>query len=367
MTQKYFSQLNYTLGNEDTAIDIEIVRRLKSESIFNVAGCGSRSFPLLANDSIKHLSMGDVSPYQLALCRLREALYKECNFQEFLLFFDFPPYHGQDNRRKRKEIFTRLILNESDRSFFRGLFNEINWGSLLYLGKWEKTFQKLSLALQTLLGKEKETLFNFDYVDEQRNYFFNRFPQKKWKALLFVLGNKSVFNALLYKGDFIKKNVPGTHFQYYKESFENLFANNLARESFFAHLCFFGKIIHSDGNPIEAVEENFLKVKESLQSVVKPNYIEGNLLEKLSEDFYTESFDYLGLSDVPSYLSGPDEKNLLNNLNQCLKKGGVICLRNYLRVPETKTGGFEDITGEFSDLFLYEKVGVYRFQLFKKI
>ena len=48
MAQEYFNQLNYTLGNEDTSIDVEIVKRLGSQSIFSVAGCGSRSFPLFA-------------------------------------------------------------------------------------------------------------------------------------------------------------------------------------------------------------------------------------------------------------------------------------------------------------------------------
>lgn len=366
MTQKYFNQLNYTLGNEDTSVDVELVTRLESKSIFNVAGCGSRGFPLLASGDVEHITMGDVSPYQLALCRLREALYRHCDFQEFLLFFEFPPYHSQDNTRERKKIFSRLELSDPDRSFFKGLFEEISWQSLLYSGKWEKTFQTLSLALQTLLGKERERLFDHDFLEDQRDYFFNEFPQGKWKALLFVLGNKSVFNALLYKGDFIKKNVKENHFQYYKQSFDQLFENNLARKSFFAHLCFYGKIIHSDGNPIEAIADNFEKVKKALEEKTETAYLEGNLVEKLQDDFYREKFDYLGLSDVPSYFSGEVEKNFLQDLRKCVKKGGVICLRNYLRIPEADTTGFVDITHEHGDLFPKEKVGVYRFQLFRR-
>ena len=279
MVQKYFNQLNYTLGNEDTSIDLEIVKRLGPQAIFNVAGCGSRSFPLL--ETCHELHMVDISEYQLSLCRLREALYRHLNFNEFMIFWDFPPFNGQDNSYERKRIFQSLELEEKDREFFRSIFQENHWQSLLYLGKWERTFQTMSHALRLILGKDYKKLFSFHSLDEQREYFKGKFPRKKWNALLFLLGNKSVFNALLYKGDFIEKNVEENHFEYYQNSFDTLFENNLARESFFAHLCFHGKIIHSDGNPIEAKEDNFNQVKDKLLNGAGIGYHQGDLVSLL--------------------------------------------------------------------------------------
>ncbi|MCR9206553.1 MAG: DUF3419 family protein, partial [Halobacteriovoraceae bacterium] len=264
MVQKYFNQLNYTLGNEDTSIDCEIIKRLGSQSVFSVAGCGSRSFPLL--EHCNELHMVDVSEYQLSLCRLRESLYKALSFDEYLLFFDFPPFHGQDNSFQRQKIFKSLELESRDRDYFRRVFNELNWGSLLYTGKWERTFQTMSKGLRAILGKDYSKLFTYHHLEDQVHYFENDFNKLRWNSLLFLLGNKSVFNALLYKGDFIEKNVPENHFEYYKGAFDTLFTNNLARESFFAHLCFFGEINHSDGNPIEAKEMNFNRVKEKILS-----------------------------------------------------------------------------------------------------
>lgn len=368
MTKKYFGQLNYTLGNEDTSVDVEIIKKLKSKDVFSIAGCGSRALPLL--EQCDHLVLNDVGPYQLALSRLRAALYRHVDFHDFLLFFDYPPYHSQDNSRRRKEIFYKLELNEEDKDFFFGVFNEIKWSSLLYYGKWERTFQTLSKALRVILKKDHDRIFNFYNLEQQAEYYHKHFLNLNWKALLFFLGNKSVFNALLYKGDFIVKNYPESHYEYYQKSFENLFTHSLARESFFAHLCFHGKITHSDGNPVEAWESNFNAVKDKLchdDSGQRIEMVQGNMVELLHSPLYQEQFDYLSLSDVPSYFQGDVEKNFLQEMAPALKSGGVVCMRHYLRKPDCDKAGFKDITSDFEEITQKEKVGVYRFEILQKV
>ncbi len=366
MTKKYFGQLNYTLGNEDTSVDLEIIKRLDSKHVFSIAGCGSRALPLL--EQCESIVLNDVGPYQLSLSRLRACLYRQVSFQDFLLFFDFPPYHSQDNSKRRKEIFYNLELDVQDKDFFFGVFSEIKWNSLLYYGRWERTFQTLSKALRVILKKEHDKIFDFHNLDAQREYYHDHFSNLNWKALLFLLGNKSVFNALLYKGDFIVKNYPESHFEYYKKSFENLFTESLARESFFAHLCFYGKITHSDGNPVEAWESNFNAVKTKI--IASDNAVEmvqGNMVELLHSPLYQDQFDYLSLSDVPSYFQGEVERNFLQEMAPALQKGGVVCMRHYLRRPDCNKEGFRDITEDFLDLTRHEKVGVYRFEILEKI
>ena len=366
MTKQYFGQLNYTLGNEDTSVDLEIIKRLGSQNVFSIAGCGSRALPLL--EQCESIVLNDVGPYQLSLSRLRACLYRQVSFQDFLLFFDYPPYHSQDNSRRRKEIFYSLELDVQDKDFFFGVFSEINWNSILYYGKWERTFQTLSKGLRVILKKEHDKIFEFHDLEAQRKYYYEKFSNLNWKALLFLLGNKSVFNALLYKGDFIVKNYPESHFEYYKKSFENLFTNSLARESFFAHLCFHGRINHSDGNPVEAWEKNFKAVKERMLSAENAvEMVQGNMVELLQSPLYQDQFDYLSLSDVPSYFQGAVEKNFLQEMAPALKKGGVVCMRHYLRKPDCIKDGFRDITDDFVDITAHEKVGVYRFEILEKL
>ena len=46
MTEKYFKSLNYSLGNEDTTFEVEMVKKLNPKKVLAVAGSGGRSLPL---------------------------------------------------------------------------------------------------------------------------------------------------------------------------------------------------------------------------------------------------------------------------------------------------------------------------------
>ena len=363
MVKKYFTQLNYTLGNEDTTLESAMVDQLCPKSIFSIAGCGSRAFPLVREGQGQFV-IADFSQPQLGLCQLREATYKEFNFQEFLLFWGFPPYGRYDCSYERKKLFSRLQLNQENQQYFTQVFNELSWGALLYVGKWEKTFQILASIMKKIMGKGHDDIFQFHNLEEQVDFYENKFPMARWKSVLFLLGNKSVFNALLYRGDFIKKNVPGTHFDYYFKAFDNLFRNSLVRESFFANLCFYGEIGHIDGCTIEAKEENFLTVKKGLESV-KIDYVQGDMV-KLVESYEGEDFDFLSLSDVPSYFGGEIEKNFIQQISNSIKKDGIIVLRNYLRIPESNDSGFEDISSQFKELIDKETVQMYQVKILQK-
>ncbi len=362
MVKKYFKELNYTLGNEDTSFDAALTQRLGPESLFSIAGCGSRAFPLL-NEKSKRLVLADFSKPQLHLSALRLATYKHLDFENFLIFWGFPPFGTYDYRVQRKELFYSLELSIEVREFFENVFLEVNWVSLLYLGKWEKTFKILASLMQKILGCNFDRIFEFTKLEDQIQYYRNEFPLYRWKAVIFLLGNKSVFNTLLYKGDFIKKNVPESHFEYYFKAFEKLFTNQLVRESFFAHLCFFGEISHPDGKTIEARENNFSLVKKSIDHI-SIDFWQGDMISLLSGA--GEKFDFVALSDVPSYFTGDTEKNFLQKIRDNILPDGHVVLRYYLRVAEADECGYTDVTDNFLDLIAKEAVQMYRIKILRR-
>lgn len=364
MAQKYFQSLNYTLGNEDTRFEVELLKRLPRIRFFSIAGCGSRALPLLATNPT-HLTLVDVSRPQLLLSRLRLETIKQLAYDDFLMLWGFPPYAAYNYKHKRRALFYELELEKELRDFFFKIFNEISWGSLLYLGGWERTFKTLSHVVKLALGDHRHKIMEFNNINEQREYFENKFPISLWKTIIFGLGNRSVFNALLYKGDFIKKNVPESHYDYYYDAFDRLLTTQIARESFFMHLCFFGEIIHPDGNTIEAEKENFASCKSALQDRVQINFIQSDFQTSMSQ-FGENEFDFVSLSDVPSYFSGPLEKDFLQILKPKLQDDAVVVLRYYLREAETDYSGFVDISPQFSDLIARERVQMYRIKVLLK-
>lgn len=364
MSKKYFQALNYTLGNEDTRFEVEVLKRTNKKHLLSIAGCGSRVLPLLATFP-KTITILDVSAPQLLLTRLRLETIRQLEHEEFLCFWGFPPYAAYDFSDKRKKLFFELELDPEVRDFFFQILSEVHWESLLYLGGWERTFVALSKVVQALIGKHSKKLFSFTQIHEQRQFVEDHFPLHRWKAIIFGLGNRAVFNALLYKGDFIKKNVSESHFEYYYQALERLMTTQLARESFFLNLCFFGKIIHPDANTIEAEFDNFSACKDSLSESPQISFLQHDLRHAI-ETLSAEQIDFASLSDVPSYFSGEEEAQFLQHLRPKMMTDGIVVLRYYLREANADESGFVDITPQFSDLIAQERVQMYRIKILQK-
>ena len=359
MGQKYFSGLNYTLGNEDTSVEIGMIKELKPTNVFSICGSGGRSLPLM-HESAELLTLSDLSREQLRLAELRLATYRELTHEQFLTFWGYYPYSDNNHKSDRKELFAKVTLTPDTREFFTQVFTEIDFDSLLYLGKWERTFAVFAKVNRVLLGADFDLILRFDNLEEQREYYREKFPMKRWKALIQILGNKAMFNALLYKGDFITKNSPLSHFDYYFQSFERLFTRDLAQKSFFLQLCFYGKIKSLLGVPVEAQKENFDRVHKSKTKV---DYVQEDFVTYLSRG--QKQYDFLSLSDVPSYFQGDLEKEFMQRIKPGLAPGAVIVNRYYLRKSECDLSGYVDITENYLKLIELEKVQMYDIRVYK--
>lgn len=361
MTKKYFNELNYSLSNEDTTFEYELSKILKPKKVLSIAGSGGRAFPML-HEGLSDLYLVDVSTEQLYLCELRESTMRSLSFHDWMRFWGYPPYGKADYAHKRKEIFDSLELSSAARTYFISLYNSLNWETILYEGKWEKTFMALSRVLRTVMGKNYDEIFHHHDLSSQLKFYENDFPMKTWRFILFILGNKAVFNALLYKGDFIKKNSPETHFEYYFNAFDRLFRTRLARESFFLHLCFHGEINHEDGNPVEAKEEVFNQMKSALASGSRIHYENRDLIST-TNSLNGAGLELLSLSDVPSYFSGDLERDFLSLIRASLAPGAVVVLRYYLRSAEANESGFVDVSSRYSELSARELVQMYKIKV----
>jgi S-adenosylmethionine-diacylglycerol 3-amino-3-carboxypropyl transferase len=352
MAQKYFTGLNYTLGNEDTSVEIDLVKQFKSKSIFSVCGSGARALPL-CGEAIE-LTLSDLSLEQIHLAMLREATYKQLSHQDFLLFWGYFPFSDNNFCDTRKKHFLKLELTTEVRNYFQNIFDEIQFSSLLYLGKWERTFQVLAKINRALLGRDFDRILRFDNLNIQKKYYQNEFPHNRWKAVIFLLGNKALFNALLYKGDFIEKNSPESHFDYYYNAFDRLFTQDIAQKSFFLQLCFYGKINSLAGVPVEASLETHQRISGSH---TKTHYLNEDLITHLKSG--NKTYDFLSLSDVPSYFKGELEENFMQNIRPGLRPGAIIVNRYYLRKANCNLTGFVEITKDHKDLIASEKVQMY--------
>ena len=358
MAQKYFTGLNYTLGNEDTSTEIELVKHYGPKSIFTVCGSGGRSLPLAG--SALEVTLSDLSKEQIHLAMLREATYKQLSHTDFLSFWGYFPFSDNNFCDARKNFFVKMDLPSEVRTYFQDIFAEIDYTSLLYLGKWERTFALLAKIIRTILGRDFDKILRFDDLDAQLKYYKNEFPHKRWKGIIFLLGNKALFNALLYKGDFIEKNSAESHFEHYDNAFKRLFTHDIAQKSFFLHLCLYGKINSLAGVPVEASLETHQRVASSKSKI---SYINEDLITHLKSG--KKTYDFLSLSDVPSYFKGDLEESFMQDIRPGLNSGAIVVNRYYLRKANCNLTDFVDITKEHVDLIASEKVQMYDIYIYR--
>lgn len=350
MTQNYFQSLNYSMANEDTTLEYELGKAMGAKNILTVGGSGSRALPFLALP-LEQLTIVDVSADQLLLIELKLETIRQLSHADALSFWT------DESLEIRNTIFRKLKLADKFSEFYK-FHTESNPDSPpLYWGKWEKTFQTFAKLTKVLFSeKVREGLFT---ASNPYEYYQKHIKGMKWNLLLKIVGNKAMFNSLLYKGSFIKKNSPLSYFDYYFQAFDRLF-NLDVKKSHFMQLCFCGKVLFPEALPIEFSPEIFKKIKASK---IEPSYQQGSVFER-KEDI---KYDLISLSDVPSYLSGDIEKNYIQSLSSNIALNGVIVNRFYLRITEnTDESGYQNVTKDYRSLTAQELVQMYMVQILKK-
>ncbi|MFG1501528.1 DUF3419 family protein [Halobacteriovorax sp. XZX-3] len=342
---KYFTdKLNYSLANEDIAMESKVCEKLSPKKIGSICGAGPRGLYLITNTDSK-LDLFDVSGLQIEWARAYEKAILALEEVDYLR-----AYH--DDSAILKTVGANVGLND----YFEA--NEI----AALAGSWEKTFITFSKLCRKILGHRIiEALRNCKTIQEQLNIMDTVSFKVKWTVVLSIVGNKALMNSLLYRGDFIRKNIPESYVKFYRNRFARLFKNNLIKDNFFLSLCFFGEVTLTN-TPLRC--RNYSKLKECIETT-QVNYHIGDVVAELESGKY--QFDYFSYSDVPSYFDDKLGKDFIKKARPSIAIGGVICVRYYLRVHTPELEGFEDITAEFKDLIKKEKVGVYDIRFYKRV
>lgn len=358
MSGEYFSELNYSLANEDNYLEYMMVKDLKPKSICSVCGSGGRSLPLII-DSTDVLDLCDLSRDQIRFAQLKESSYKTLNYREFLKFWGYPENLIDSNQRK--EIYLKL-LDEEKREYLKPIFESNEWREPIYYGKWEKAFIIFSKIIRFFMRNQADELFEQDNIEGQKKFYREKFSKWRWSLVLRIVGQKATMDAFLYKGNFIKKNLKQSYYNFYQERFGKLFETSFAKNNFFLQILFKGKMTYLEALPVEADEEVFNNIKSN--TTCKIHYHQESIFNFMEgkKDFY----EFVSLSDVPSYLGGDIERDFLNMIYPSLKIGCIVISRYYLRISDVDSSKFTDVTNEYTNLIDTTNVNVYDIKIYKK-
>ncbi|NOK36003.1 DUF3419 family protein [Corallococcus exercitus] len=347
----YFKHLNYTLGDEDAQAEMDMLQP-HAQHVLAIADCGSRIVPLLAKAPAR-VTCVDISPEQLAVARLRLALLRTV---DATVYSDFLGYTGNMAPSERQALFRRLPLEARDAAVLEQMMERIQWGCLVYEGKFERMLIMLSKVTRAVLGSACDRLFEHDSVAAQAAYFRDEFPHFRWKAVLGLLGNSNALNSLLYKGDFPEKNIPKSYFRIYADIFDRLITGMPARESFFLQLIFLGRIRYREGLPIECRADVYEQAQRHIRDC-DVRFVEGDVLQSFGAT--GGGIDFLSLSDVPSFLPDDLAARCLQLAHSHMRRGGLAVIRGHVRLVKPDLTGYVDVSDRYKGIVDRETTGLW--------
>ncbi|UMY66140.1 MULTISPECIES: DUF3419 family protein [unclassified Flavobacterium] len=359
MKRKYFNALNYTLGDEDTSLELALCPP-NSKNVFAIAGSGGRVLPLFAKTP-GIINCVDILKEQLYITELRIESIKALTHEEFCAFWGYSETDSTPTERQR--MFDRIVLSDDARTFLHAFLGQNGWRRIIYMGKFEKMLIQLSGVNRLITGRKGRGLFFTESLDGQRSYLHNKFPRLRWKLVLFLLGNSTVLNSILYKGDFPKKNIEGSTYQNFNRIFSSLFDHIPIRSSFFAQMAFWGHLKFKEGYLIEADPELFERIKQGVRST-QVRYIQGNIIDVIANS--EEPASFLSLSDVPSFMKGDAEVTYLRELSEKIEPGGLVVVRGNLRVTHPLSDGYTTVTDQYQDLVMKETTQLWNVQVYRR-
>lgn len=361
MSSLFFNTLNYSLANEDTTLEMNVLPE-GSHHVVSVAGSGARVLPLFAKQPQKLMCV-DLTTEQLLLTELRIEAARLLSRDEYLQFWGYPPQKASSDFRSR--VFSELNVSIECRNFFRPALLNGSWDDILYSGRWERTFSKIAKMCRAFLGSHADQIFAARDLSEHKKYMDREFPWWRWNILVFVIGNSSFFNTLLYRGHFPKKNTPGTHWDFYKGAYERIFSMTPARENYFLQMTILGMLQYSEGNPVECQPGIYEKIQTGIRRA-KIRYQRASVVDFIGSQS-DDSVDFVSLSDTPSYYDEKISAQFLQLMSPGLNRESLVVARYYLRVLDAiETRGFRSVTEDYRSLIATEKTQMYTFDIFKK-
>lgn len=357
LTQNSFfiDKLNYSLGNEDSLIEVGLSQ--SSKKILCIAGSGARLMPLFANEP-EVITALDISELQLELSKLRLLSIKTFSFEDHLRFWGFT----NASPDQRLHLFNKLPLDQSTKLSWQKYENIWPAKGWAHVGSWESSLRTLGVLFKKIFHADLSALFEAQNLREQQSLLVHIWPKIRMKLYFSIVANKYALNKLLYRGQLM---TPGFELEadcasFLYQTFERLFKTTLARKNFLLQWIFLGEIKYPIGAMPETTPEIFEKIKKSKTQVY---YKKSELIPFLKK---SDAFDFYSLSDVVSYLSANAADEILGSLIPCQTRQLVV-IRSFLKHPRKALNShWRCETTIESESWQADQTGVYRFHIYSR-
>jgi S-adenosylmethionine-diacylglycerol 3-amino-3-carboxypropyl transferase len=320
MFDRFFKTLNYSSVNEDWRTEAAGLKIRENDKVLCITGSGARPLDLLIHNPASIVAI-DINPVQNHLLRLKMAAMHQLDYDKYTAFLGLRPMDS----KHRLDVLNRLSdeLTPECLSFWEKHPSVICRG-VLYEGRWERYYMRVSRLARILRPRLIKKLFEFEDLNDQRNFVAEHWDTSLWRLAYSAICNPVTSRLFLRDPAFYKYvDVPVAEILY--ESMQNSLMNHLANENFMMSLILMGKLSNRDLPP-HLTEHGFEFIRSKLFRVEVETQ---NLITYLLEQAPV-SFSRYSLSDVPSYLSASEFESLLNCIVRTEKPSARFVIRQFL-------------------------------------
>jgi len=250
---------NYGISQEDARTEERALDLRDGDRLICIASAGEIPLNLLARRDLE-IEAVDISPGQLALCRLKLAACRALEPLEaagLLGFMDAPA-------AKRRLLFAKAaeFLEPGDRQFWDGNRQAIDAGPVR-AARFERYLGRFSPAARAILGTKKLIgLFDRDTASDREEYFDRHLSTGALKAVF-----KAVFHPALYRKrgiaeEGLRHGVRGGPGDFFYSRFRDFCTANPVRENYYFQFSFFGRVLFPEALPGYLGEEGLRRIRK---------------------------------------------------------------------------------------------------------
>ena len=318
------SSLIFTANWEDPESDVKAIEMKAGQTLLTITSGGCNSLNFLLHDPEKIYAV-DINPAQTWLMELKTAAIKNLDYDEFISFL------GLRKCEDRMMLFNKIkhdLSNEANH--FWTLNARLIKKGFLFTGKFEGFVKLAGKMLSVLQGKRKvEKLLTLETMEEQKEFFSNRWDNKRWKFL---------FRLMFNKKRLAKKGLVAEYFHFddgaqsFSESFYNRTRKVLCeipvRNNYFLSVYFTGKYKNQEELPLYLQPQHYWHLKRNITRIEIITADTKYWLETMP----AESIDGFCLSNICELMSEADTKKLFTEVVRTARRRAKICFRN-LMIP----------------------------------
>lgn len=355
---QFFSQLNYSFGNEDWETEQRALQIQPGNNVVCITASGDRPLHLLLSDC-GHIASVDASPAQNYLLKLKCAALQAFDYDKYLSFLGAVE---SPKVQRNASLHSLLPYFDVDTANFWLSNSKMVQKGVLYQGHTERLVKLIAAATYCLRPWKTQKLFRIDDLETQR-----KFVREEWDTYLlrkvFDIG-LSRFVSTTFSTDLGLYAYLGNSIQVGSYIYNRMLSSlnrHLAKDNLLLSLIFRGFVTRDAFPPyLRADTSQIIKKRLPRLSVETKNVIEH------LQHAPANSYDRFSLSDIASYMSQEQFNDLLGHVHRTAKPNARFCIRQFSsdhKIPERYASYFQREAALEQSLEQEDRCFVYRFMV----